>query len=311
MGRRKNNVKQTIHIVEVVVVLILMLLGKEYVIDDMIYAFSNETENQNSVATANTNTEVDSTLKVYYLDVGQADSILIQDNNQNMLIDAGNNGDGKYLVKYFKELGITKFDYLVGTHPHEDHIGGLDNVIKNFDIDKVLLPDVSTTTETYEDVLDALIEKNLKVTTPKIGDNFKMSDCDFSVMSIGTDATDLNETSIVLKMQFGNKKFIFTGDATSKNEKNMLDKDISADVLKVGHHGSEYSTCQEFLDKVNPQYAIISVGKGNKYGHPTSQTLNKLKAKNITIYRTDESGTILLTSDGENINFETIKTRNK
>ena len=272
----------------------------------------NEVTNQSNVEIISAidakNKQVDSNLKVYFLDVGQADSILIQNNGKNMLIDAGNNNDGKLLVDYFNSLDIEKFDYIVGTHPHEDHIGGLDDVINNFNIGTIYMPNVSTNTSTFEDVLDAIDSKNLKVTTPRIGDTFEMENCDFTVMSIEKNEEDLNQSSIVLKMNFGDKSFLFTGDATSENEKNMLDLNISADVLKVGHHGSNYSTSKKFLEKVNPKYAIISVGKDNKYGHPTKSILKGLNAKNIEIHRTDQEGTILIASDGENLEIQNIKT---
>ncbi|MCI8700183.1 MAG: MBL fold metallo-hydrolase [Clostridia bacterium] len=253
-------------------------------------------------------TEITTDLKVYFIDVGQADSILIQNEEKNMLIDAGNNKDGRKLVKYFKDLGINRFDIIVGTHPHEDHIGGLDNIINNFEIGSIYMPRVSTTTVTFEDVIDAISNKNLKVTTPIIGDNFKLGECDFTILSTGTDVDNLNEASIVLKMKFGEKAFIFTGDANEKNEKEMLKMDIKADVLKVGHHGSRTSTSKEFLEKVNPTYAIISSEKENSYEHPHKETLEKLKDKSVNVYRTDENGTILIITDGKEIEIQSIKT---
>lgn len=253
-------------------------------------------------------TEVSTDLKVYFLDVGQADSILIQNGDKNMLIDAGNNKDGDKLVKYFEDLGIKKFDIIVGTHPHEDHIGGLDDIINNFEVGEIYMPKVTTTTATFEDVIDAINNKNLKITTPEIGKIFQLGECNFTIISVGANAEELNETSIVLKMIFGEKTFLFTGDATENNEEDMLEKDIQADVLKVGHHGSKTSTSKEFLSKVDPQYAVISLEKGNSYGHPHKETIEKLENKSIKIYRTDEDGTILMKSDGKEIEIETIKT---
>lgn len=245
--------------------------------------------------------EVDSNLQITFLDVGQADSILIQNKKESMLIDAGNNEDGPLLVKYFQEQQITNFKYVVGTHPHEDHIGGLDDIIDNFQIGILYIPDAITTTKTFTDVLDAIENKNMTYTVPTIGDTFSLGDARIKVIYTGTDTTDLNNTSIVLKLTFGTTSFLFTGDATKKVEEKILSQDIKADVLKVGHHGSEYSSSTNFLDKVHPKYAMISVGKGNKYGHPTQTTLDKLNQRNIEVHRTDESGSIIMTTDGNKI----------
>lgn len=251
--------------------------------------------------TTSTFQEVDSSLQVSYLDVGQADSILIQNKDESMLIDAGNNEDGPLLVKYFNEKNITNFKYVIGTHPHEDHIGGLDDIINHFPISKIYMPDAITTTKTFTDVLDALETNNLTYTVPKIGETLTLGDATIKVIFTGTDTSDLNNTSIILKLTFGSTSFLFTGDATSKTEKEILNQDITADVLKVGHHGSEYSSNNDFLDQVNPQYAIISVGKNNSYHHPSNSTINKLEKRNIETYRTDQKGTIIVTSDGQKI----------
>ncbi len=252
--------------------------------------------------------EVDGNLNVYFIDVGQADSILITNNEHNMLIDAGNNEDEKKLVDYFKNIGITSFDYVVGTHPHEDHIGGMDDIINNFDISTFYMPDVITTTKTFEDVLDVLEAKNMSIEVPKIGDDFNLGNAKIEVMYAGDDTNDLNDSSIVLRLTYGNNSFLFTGDATSNVEKQILKKNINSDVLKLGHHGSQYSSTNDFLDAVKPRYAVISVGKNNSYGHPNNETLNKLNNRNIKINRTDQDGTIIFTSDGENISVETVKT---
>ena len=150
--------------------------------------------------------------------------------------------------------------------------------------------------------------KNITYQVPKIGETFKVGDANIEVIYTGTDTSDLNNTSIILKLDFGNTSFLFTGDATDKTEKIILTKNIQANVLKVGHHGSKYSTTNEFLDKVNPKHAVISVEEPNSYGHPHHETLTKLNTRDINYYRTDEKGTILMTSDGTNINITNIKT---
>ena len=246
-------------------------------------------------------TSVTDKLEVYFIDVGQGDSILIKEQDNNVLIDAGNNQDGALLVNYFNDLGIDKFDYLIGTHAHEDHIGGLDDIINNFEVENIYMPKVLTTTKTFEDVLDAVKNKGLSISTPNTDYEFRLNDAKFKVLAVDNEAKDLNDSSIVLKLSFGNNKFLFMGDATKKVEKTLLDKDISADILKVGHHGSEYSSSLEFLKKVHPRYAMISCGANNIYKHPKDVTLESLESLNIDIYRTDLLGTIIAVSDGNNI----------
>lgn len=247
-------------------------------------------------------------LQVYFIDVGQADAIMIKGNDKYALIDAGNNNDGNLLVDYFKNLGITDFEYVFGTHPHEDHIGGMDDIIDNFNIDNFYMPNVITTTKTFEDVLDALDEKNVELNTPTIGEKFNLGNAIFEVMYVGEDDNDLNNTSIVLKLTYGDNRYLFMGDATDIVEENIINSNIKADVIKIGHHGSKYSTTENFINKVNPKYAVISVGKDNSYGHPSNKTINLLEKNNIQIYRTDLEGTIISTSDGKIINFRTEKT---
>lgn len=254
--------------------------------------------------------ETEKNLTVTYLDVGQADSILIENDNEYMLIDAGNNDDGPLLVKYFKEKNITTFKYLIGTHPHEDHIGGLDDIINNFNINTIYMPDVITTTKTFLDVLDAIENNNLTYKVPKIEEIFTLGDATLEVLYTGVDTKDLNNTSIVLRLDYQNTSFLFTGDATDITEKILLKKkqNLKVDVLKVGHHGSKYSTTTDFLNATNPKYAIISVGKNNTYNHPDTKTINKLNKYNIETHRTDKEGTIIITSDGNNIEIKNINT---
>ena len=299
----KKTKNKLMKILLVLIIMVCTYFYEEYFQED---TTKNEVEyRQNQEVKINPNN-----LVIHFVDVGQGDCILIGQNNEYVLIDAGNNEDGQLLVEYFKELGVKKFKYVIGTHAHEDHIGGIDNIINNFELDKFYMPDVITTTKTFEDVLDALLKKQKAFDTPKIGDKFKLNDLEFEVLYLGTDKSDLNDTSIVLKLTYKNTTYLFMGDATSKVEKILINegKDLSSDVLKVGHHGSQYSSTATFLKKVNPSYAVIQVGQDNEYDHPKQITLDKLNKLNTLTYRTDEQGTIILTSDGENITFETIKT---
>jgi competence protein ComEC len=250
------------------------------------------------------------TLKVHFIDVGQGDSILVQQGSESMLVDAGPNASSTAVEKYIASLGITNLTYVVGTHPHEDHIGGLDRVIDSFGAGRIYMPKVSANTKTFEDVLTAISRKGMKITAPVAGDSFSLGNAVVEILAPNSSGYDsLNNYSIVLKVTYGSTSFLLEGDAQSLSESEMISRgfDLRADVLKVGHHGSASSTTKSFLSRVDPEYAVISVGAGNTYGHPAQKTLEKLEAKGVTVYRTDESGTTIATSDGRTISFETSK----
>lgn len=253
------------------------------------------------------NVSVAGQLKVHYLDVGQGDSTLIHTKDAAMLIDAGDRGYGSGIVDYIKEQDIDKLDYLILTHPHADHIGGAVEVINAFDIDKIIMPKASHTSQTFENLLATIKDKGMKIASPNPGDEYELGDAKFTILGPNSSSYDnLNNYSVVNKLTFGHTSFLFTGDAEVVSENEILNSglDIKTDVLKVGHHGSDTSTSEQFLDVSSPKCAIISVGKDNKYGHPDQVILDRLDNRNITIYRTDESGTIIATSDGENVSFD-------
>ena len=250
-------------------------------------------------------------LEVHYIDVGQGDSILIHLSGKTMLIDAGNNVDGASIITYIKTLNIDKIDAIVATHPHADHIGGMAEIINEFVVDKIYMPKVAHTSKTYENLLLTIKNKNLKVNTAKAGTTIDLGNkIKIEVMAPNSENyNNLNDYSAVVKIEYENVSFLFTGDAEAISEKEMVEKygnKLKANVLKVGHHGSTTSTTLNFLNTVSPEYAIISVGENNSYGHPNQETLDKLK--NIDVFRTDKLGTIVAKTDGQTINFAFEKT---
>ncbi|WMM25186.1 MBL fold metallo-hydrolase [Tissierella sp. MB52-C2] len=256
-----------------------------------------------------TNSEVSmgEVLEVHFIDVGQADSIFIKKGEEAMLIDAGDNKDGKTVVDYIKKQNVSKLNYVIGTHPHADHIGGLDDVIDNFPIDKIIMPNAIANTKTFEDVLDSIDKKGLKITKPKVGDRYDLDGAEFIVLAPnGEDYASLNDYSVVVKLINGETSFLFTGDAEALSENEILKNNrnlLKSDVLKVGHHGSVTSTSQDFLEAVNPYVAVISSETGNSYGHPHKEIIERLTEKNIDICRTDLQGTIIIKSNGKGLEF--------
>lgn len=308
MGRRiKGQSKLMIYLLSIIVVTILSFIGIEYGTTETVgntmpinivkpENLQNITIKTGSTITKDFLSETKQNLKVYFFDVGQADSILVINEEQTMLIDAGNNEDGEILVQNLKSLGITKIDYLIGTHPHEDHIGGVDDIIRNFEIGTIYMPKVQTNTKTFEDVLDAVKEKELTISTPKVKDTFRVGQAECQVLAVNNKSKNLNLTSIVIQMKFDSMTYLFTGDAEKEVEEKILEenKDIKANILKVGHHGSDTSSSEKFIQAVAPEISIISVGRDNSYGHPNQDIIARLEEKESKIYRTDEVGNIFI-----------------
>jgi competence protein ComEC len=244
-------------------------------------------------------------LLIHFIDVGQGDAILVQINNKNLLIDSGPTSSSNELIEYLKNQRVSVLDAVLATHPHEDHIGNMDNIIKHFKVLNFYAPKKSYSSDSFKAMLQQLKKQALKINIAKAGVALDLGEGITSniIAPIKSDYDELNNYSAVLKITYGSKKFLFMGDAEKESEMELLasKQDLAADVIKLGHHGSNSSSTREFLNKVSPSYAIISCGKFNDYGHPHKDTLNNLKDKNITTYRTDIDKTILLKSDGSNI----------
>ncbi len=253
-------------------------------------------------------TDKSALLQVHFINVGQADSILvIAPNGQTILIDGGNTEDGPGVVNYLKSQGVKELTAIVATHPHEDHIGGLDTVIHSFPPKQVYMANGTSTTKTFEDFITAVNASGAKKIRVKAGVKLDVPGIEGLFLAPNSDQyDDLNNFSAVLKITFGKVSFLLTGDAEKVSEAEMLKsgQDLQATVLRVGHHGSSSSTTGEFLKAVSPKYAVISVGVHNDYGHPTQGTLNTLTKAGVQVYRTDQEGTIVATSDGQTVKLE-------
>lgn len=244
-------------------------------------------------------------LKVHFIDVGQGDSIFIElPNDEVMLIDAGESSEEEKVYNYITDLGYNNIDYVVGTHPHTDHIGGLEYIINNISVENIYMPKAVSTSKTYESLLNTISNKNLKVKVAKANVSIISSD-NLSVNIIAPNSesySNLNNYSAVIKIDYYNNSFLFMGDAEVLSEEEIT-SDVGADVIKVGHHGSDSSSSLEFLNKVKPKYAVISVGTNNQYNHPYDSILSRYESIGAQVYRTDLHGTIVATSDGTNINI--------
>ncbi len=247
---------------------------------------------------------------VYYADVGQGDCSLVICDGESMLIDAGENGYEQAVFKLLDSQGIDTLDYAVATHPHSDHIGGMAETLETFGANTFILPDVSrdyiTAEKTYSAMITATKNCNAEIKNPIVGDTFNLGSAKIEIEGpISMDGTELNDYSLVIKITYGDTKFLFCGDAEAKEENEILEfgSDVDADVLKVAHHGSSGSSTNEFLEAVSPEYCVISCGKDNDYGHPHKATLERLKKYTKEIYRTDICGTVKAESDGKTITF--------
>ena len=297
----KKNIKRNFF--EILIILLAFLIINN---QDKIKNLFNQNNNQNQNDYINTNNNL---LKVHYLDVGQGDSIFIElPNNETMLIDAAESYQSENIINYLKNLNYQKIDYVIGTHPHTDHIGGLRDIINTFEIGKIYMPKVVSTTKTYENLLMTIKEKNLKINTAKAGTSIIDTDAlKINILAPNNSTyTELNNYSVVTKITYGTTKFLFMGDAEKLSE-NEIKENVTADVIKIGHHGSNTSSSIDFIKKVNAKYGIISVGLNNKYNLPKEKTITNWENSGTKIYLTSINGTITAISDGTNIKIESEK----
>lgn len=306
----KKKDKKKIYFLIVLIIAIIGLISPQtieyfnnsYTQNNINNSVAHETISENTVSEIKIDKEK---LNILYLNVGQADSQLIFYKDKLIIIDTGNVNDGEKIINFLKEQNITRIDYLIGTHIHEDHIGSMQYFIKEFEIDKIYMPYNDTSVNTYyKNLLTEILNKNLQIDELEVGNKFNIEDLECEIMAIDNNQPeDQNDASIVIEIRYKENKFLFTGDATKKVEKTRVWNDI--DVLKVGHHGSNTSSSKEFIEQIKPEISIISVGKNNSYNLPKEEIINSLEMLNSKIYRTDIDGTIQIVSDGET--YEVLK----
>lgn len=267
-------------------------------------------EPSNEVSKENSQPQ-DSSFEVHFIDVGQADAALILCDGKAMLIDGGNVGDSNVLYTYLKKHDIKHLDYVIGTHAHEDHIGGIPGALNFATVDMVYSPVTSYESKAFDNFKKAAEKRGSKLTVPKVGTSFMLGSAKCVVLAVNT-TDDTNNSSIVLRITYGKTTFMFTGDAEREVEQVILDRNgnLESTVLKVGHHGSETSSSYVWLREVMPEYAVISVGKDNMYGHPHDEVLSRLEDAGVKTFRTDLQGDIICTSDGKTVSFKPSKNAN-
>ena len=249
-------------------------------------------------------------LEVWFLDVGQADAALVLCDGHSMLIDGGNVADSSKMYSFLKSHGITELDYVIATHAHEDHVGGLAGALNYAGAKAVYCPVTAYDSKAFRNFAKAVEKSGISITVPQKGTTFALGDGECRILAVNT-GSDINNTSIVLRITYGDTSFLFTGDGEREVEQAILDSgaEIRSTVLKVGHHGSETSTGYLWLREVMPQYAVISVGKDNSYGHPTDEVLSRLRDAEVTAFRTDLQGDVFCVSDGKTVTFTVSRNR--
>lgn len=322
MPNGKSGQRARINSSKVIIGLIVLLLSIGFGIDlkGIISVLSPETTKTGEtqpeqtyfetthLETTQPSSSVEGQLVVHMIDVGQADCFFLVQGETTALVDCGTRSTGKDAVAYLQELGITDLDYVIGTHPHDDHMGGMYDVITSFDVGTIIIPDSRNrkiTANWYLNLMKEFQTGNYKIHYAEQGDIYELGDANMQVLVAETNVSNTNNYSIVLKVSFGEMDMIMTGDAETEIERKILESgvDIDAEILKVGHHGSDTSNSEAFLDAISPDYGLISCGYSNKYDHPIKEVMERLKERNVEIYRTDELGSVVMTITSDSVTF--------
>ena len=302
-GRKKKLTKALLAIV----ILVLAIIVESVITSD-----EQQVPEQPNISNSQTQeqpTEVTGELKLHMIDVGQADCFLFVKGDKVALVDCGTRSTGKDAVEYIKSLGITRLDYVFGTHPHDDHMGGMYDIITNFEVGKIIIPQVKegqVTTNWYIKLMKQIVDGNYEVEYSKTGNEYFLGDAKIQIVwQSELEQDNVNNYSDIIKVSFGDMDVLMTGDAETEIEEEVLRSgvQIDAEILKVGHHGSDTSSSDEFLDEIDPDYGLISCKVGNKYEHPTKNTMEKLQQREVEVYRTDECGTVIATITPTGVTF--------
>ena len=292
--KRYNIKSKGLAIISSILILLSLSACSVKDIDAQTSTGNNSAKETNGVIAANES-------ELHFIDTGNSDAILIKNNNKFALIDGGDNDDEERVVSYLKNQGVKELEYIFATHPHADHIGGLDAVVNDIPVKNVYVSNGDADSKTYSDFIYAMANKGLSPSVPLLNSEFKLGSSKFKVISAANEK-DPNNNSLVLEYVNGNDKVLLMGDAEEKIERELNVSDV--DLLKVGHHGSRSSSSSSFIDKINPKYAVILVGANNKYGHPHKETMDTLASKNIEIHRSDECGHIVFKSSGNGLSVD-------
>ena len=302
-GRKKKLTKALLAIV----ILVLAIIVESVITSD-----EQQVPEQPNISNSQTQeqpTEVTGELKLHMIDVGQADCFLFVKGDKVALVDCGTRSTGKDAVEYIKSLGITRIDYVFGTHPHDDHMGGMYDIITNFEVGKIIIPQVKegqVTTNWYIKLMKQIVDGNYEVEYSKTGNEYFLGGAKIQIVwQSELEQDNVNNYSDIIKVSFGDMDVLMTGDAETEIEEEVLRSgvQIDAEILKVGHHGSNTSSSDEFLDEIDPDYGLISCKVGNKYEHPTKNTMEKLQQREVEVYRTDECGTVIATITPSGVTF--------